>query len=129
MMADLGTDISCWPDMDPNGALVSGRTMLAQALARRLTTPRGSLFYDTHYGTDIRYFLNEGFTNEAQSRIAAAVEAECRKDERVATVKATVTFNPAAQSLAISIALSDAAGPFTLTLDVTKLTVDLLAVS
>jgi len=128
-MADLGTDISCWPDLDPNGVLVSGRTALAQALARRLTTPRGGLFYDTNYGTDLRLYLNEGMTRDAQSRVKAAVEAECRKDERVSSCAADVVFNAAAQSLRISIAVNPGDGPFSLVLDVTKLTLALLAVS
>jgi phage baseplate assembly protein W len=129
MAIDLGTDVSCFPDLDPLGTLVSGKTALAQAIARRLTTPRGGLFYDTNYGTDLRLYLNEGMTSEAQSRIKAAIESECRKDERVASATADVTFNAAAQSLAVSISLSIASGPFTLTLAVTQLTVALLTVT
>jgi phage baseplate assembly protein W len=125
-MATLGTDISCYPDLDAAETLVSGRTGLAQAIARRLTTPRGGLFYDGHYGTDLRSFLSEGFGPDTQARVAAAIEAECRKDERVAGVSADVTFNPAAQSMKISVSLNDGDGPFTLTLSVTALTVELL---
>jgi len=128
MAIDLGTDISCFPDLSPLGTLVTGNTGVAQALARRLTTPRGGLFYDTNYGTDLRLYLNEGMTQEAQSRIKAAVESECRKDERVSSCTADVTFNLAAQTLAVSIAFSTGAGPFSLTLSVTALTVSLLKV-
>jgi phage baseplate assembly protein W len=129
-MADvLGTDIGCYPDLDSSGALVSGRTMLAQALARRLTTPRGGLFYDTNYGTDLRLYLNEGMTNEAQSRIKAAVESECLKDERVSACSAEVSFSLQTQLLKVSISVDTKAGPFSLTLAVSSLTVDLLAVT
>jgi hypothetical protein len=89
----LGVDVSCYPDLDPLGTLVSGNTALAQAIARRLTTPRGGLFYDTNYGTDLRLYLNEGMTNEAQSRIKAAIESECAKDERVSRPPPTSSFN------------------------------------
>lgn len=129
MATDFGTDISCYPDLDPLGTLVSGNTALAQAIARRLTTPRGGLFYDTNYGTDLRLYLNEGMTNETQSRIKAAIESECRKDERVSSASAEVTFNFATQTLSVSISLVTASGPFTLTLDVTQLTVSLLTVT
>lgn len=129
MATDFGTDISCYPDLDPLGTLVSGNTALAQAIARRLITPRGGLFYDTNYGTDLRLYLNEGMTNEAQSRIKAAIEAECSKDERVSSVTADVTFNAPAKSLAISISLVGGNGPFSLTLAVTSLTVSLLMVT
>jgi len=128
-MADLGSDISCYPDMDSSGAIVSGRTCLAQALARRLTTPRGGLFYDTNYGTDVRLYLSEGMTKEAQSRIKAAIESECLKDERVSNCSAEVVFNPAAQTLKLTISVGTADGPFKLVADVSKLTLDLLAVT
>lgn len=128
-MADLGTDLNCYPDLDASGALVSGKTCLAQALARRLTTPRGGLFYDTNYGTDLRLYLNEGLTNEAKSRIKAAIESECVKDERVSSCTAEVTFTLQAQTLRISISIDTAAGPFSLVADVSKLTLDLLSVT
>jgi phage baseplate assembly protein W len=125
-MATLGTDISCYPDLDAAETLVSGRTALAQAIARRLTTGRGSLFYDGNYGTDLRSYLSEGFTSDGPGRVRAAIEAECRKDERVSGVTADVTFNSAAQSLKVSISLDTGEGPFSLTLSVTSLTLDLL---
>lgn len=125
-MATLGSDISCYPDLDAAETIVSGRTALAQAIARRLTTPRGALFYDGHYGTDLRLFLSEGFAQDTPARSAAAIEAECRKDERVSGAAAAVTFNAAAQSLKLSISLDTGDGPFTLTLSVTALTVALL---
>lgn len=129
MATDFGTDISCYPDLDPLGTLVSGNTALAQAIARRLITPRGSLFYDTNYGTDLRLYLNEGMTNEAQSRIKSAIEAECAKDERVSSVTADVVYSSAARTLAITITLVGGSGPFSLTLAVTSLTVSLLTVT
>ncbi len=124
----LGVDISCYPDLDPLGRLVSGKTALAQGLARRLTTPRGGLFYDTNYGTDLRLYLNEGMTKESQSRIKAAIESECLKDERVSSCTADVVFSLQAQTLKLSISVDTKDGPFKLVADVSKLTLDLLSV-
>ena len=42
-MSALGVDLYCISDLDPAGRTVSGNEALAQALARRLQTPRGSL--------------------------------------------------------------------------------------
>lgn len=125
----LGVDVACYPDLDAMGSLVSGKTMLGQAIARRLTTPRGALFYDTNYGTDLRLYISEGMTTEAQGRIKAAVESECLKDERVAGATATVGFSLQAQTLKISIALETKTGPFSLTIAVTSLTVSLLTLN
>jgi phage baseplate assembly protein W len=128
-MADYGTDIACYPDLDGFGSLATGRTAVAQALARRLTTPRGSLFYDTNYGTDLRLYLSESFTQEAQSRVKAAVEAECSKDDRVSSCTANVTFNAVARTLKLSITIDLGDGPFAMTVAVTSLTLALLSVT
>jgi hypothetical protein len=62
MATDFGTDISCYPDLDGSFGLVSGFTLIAQDLARRLETPRGGLFYDSNYGTDVRGWVNAAGT-------------------------------------------------------------------
>jgi len=128
-MADLGTDVSCWPDLDPGGALVSGKTCLAQALARRLTTPRGGLFYDTNYGTDVRLYLNEGIAGETLAKIKGDIAAECLKDERVSSCSVDAVFNAAAQTLKLSITVDTGEGPFVLVADASKLSLDLLSVT
>lgn len=131
-MADLGSDISCVTDIDPMLTSVDGREALGQAIARRLGTPRGGLFYDANYGTDLRSFLNAHVTAE---RVAQAVEAEALKDERVRSASARITFvdagSPGATaetlgSMEIELTLVDAAGPFVLTLLVGSVTVALL---
>lgn len=127
-MTDLGTDLSCFPDLDPAGNTVSGQTALAQAIARRLSTPRGGLFYDPAYGTDLRAFLNEGFTAQRAYGIQSAIETECAKDERVRSASAAVAFNVATQTLAVSVALTTADGPFKLILAVSQLSVAILTI-
>ena len=66
----LGVDLA-WPgnDIDAGGAYVSGVAALTQALLRRLTTPRGGLFYDPNYGTDIRAWVGETTTPDRVSTL------------------------------------------------------------
>lgn len=126
MATDYGTDISFYPDLDPSGALVSGNVALSQAIARRLTTPRGGLFYDSNYGTDVRAFVNEVVNVESLARMRSAIERECLQDERCQSCTATLVFNAQGQALTIHVAGETADGPFRFVLAVTALTVDLL---
>ena len=87
----MSTDITTFPDLDFH--LVSGRRALAEALARRLQTPRGSLFYAPDYGLDLREMLNMRVTQGDLFAWKAAVEQEIRRDERVLSVNADLTFD------------------------------------
>lgn len=120
----LGTSISCITDLDQNFALVSGRTALGQAVARRLITPRGRLLNDPDYGFDLRQYLNDDLGPGDPARIASGIEQEALKDERVLTASAQVTLM--AGVMTVAIALQDAAGPFTLVLAVSAVTVSIL---
>ena len=122
-MADFGTDISSLPDLDFR--LQSGHRNLAEAIARRLMTPRGGLFYDPTYGLDLRQYLNEAATEEVLYEIETLVAAECEKDPRIleATVKAGVT-RP--RTLTLNIELLTDSGPFKLVLAVNDVRVEVL---
>jgi hypothetical protein len=114
-VADLGSDFSGILDIDPALTVVSGPRCLAEALARRLTTPKGRLLGDPDYGHDLRQYLNAAIVDTAQ--IANAIEIECLKDERVQGVTASVTFDAATQTITanIIVKISDAESfPFTL---------------
>ena len=55
--ADINTPIDSatgLPDLDPYFRVVTGRTAVAQALLRRLVTPRGGLLGEPLYGLDVR---------------------------------------------------------------------------
>jgi len=85
----LGVDFACVDDLDANLSLVEGRTALAQSTARRIITPRGGLYYDPNYGTDIRGRLHRPFPAALTARL---VEQEALKDERVENAGASVEF-------------------------------------
>lgn len=124
----LGVDWKGLADLDPYGEEVAGFLCLGQALAHRLSTPRGGLFYDTSYGKDLRAYLEEGLTPERLAALPSEVSAECEKDERVESATAEVSFNTLTEKLTVKIRVVTAAGPFTLILDVSKLTVELLRI-
>lgn len=134
-MTTLGTDISTpvsdegLLDLDPTFALCTGRVQLAQAIGRRITTRRGTLGWigdDPDYGVDVRDFLGSDANAQSAFRVAAMVDAEVLRDERVLACKATATITDG--TLTLSLRLADADGPFRLVLAISALTVDLLKV-
>lgn len=125
--SDYGTDVLVFPGMDPDLNLSSGGRVLAEAIARRLTTPRGSLPFHEEYGLDVRSYLNETMTSDALYRLKTAIERECEADERVESASVALTFTPAAHRLAVRIELVTAQGPFRFTLSVSQVTVELLS--
>lgn len=128
-MADaFGSDISCVAGLDPNFTLTSGAACVAQAIARRLTTPRGGLFYDPNYGTDVREILAAKIDRRRLEDWRARIETEVRKDDRVASVSASLVYLPATGILTIRIDGTLGTGPFTLTLAVTDLSVEIIPV-
>lgn len=131
---DLGSDLSCVSDLDPHMGVVSGRTLLAQAIARRLQTPKGALLDDPNYGYDLVGQLNSDIAQGDLGRIAAAVTAECQKDQRVfsasvTVVAATIVVNNASLlGLKVTISLITGIGPFVLVIGVAGVTLTLLSI-
>ena len=110
---DFGTTLSCVFDIDAMGATVSGLTALAQALIRRITTPRGRLLSDPNYGYDIAGELEDDVTTQQVNAIAANVDAEFLKDQRVFSSVTTVTLQGDGQ-LDVASQVQSALGPFSL---------------
>ena len=109
--------------------IVTGPRVLAEAIARRLSTPRGGLFYDPTYGLDVRAWLNESLTPQRLFALRHAVEAEVEKDERVLSCSADLTFIAATKSLRLTLSIQTQDGPFALVLGVISLTVSILSIS
>ena len=124
---DAGTDVDCRSDPGKSFAIASGTANLGNALARRLTTPRGALLYDPGYGVDIRRYLNAGFTDAQLGQVKSEIAAEVSKDDRVQNPDVTVVADAARASLSITIISELAPGaPFAFVFRVDKLTVDFL---
>ncbi len=121
---DYGNDTECASDLTFSRTEVTGETMMAQAMLRRFTTPRGTLINSPDYGYDLRQFVKA--TTPAESIINGNVENEALKDERVADVTVQTLFNEEAERLEVTIVGFGSEGPFDLTIGISEVTVELL---
>lgn len=124
-----GVDMACVSDLDPMLRDQTGVMVYLEAIARRLQTPRGMLIGAPDYGLDIRGFLHGAVDLTRGPRlIAAKIEAECLKDERTTSCRASVRFLGAASNLTmeVDLDLDTSFGPFKLTLVASQVTVAIL---
>jgi phage baseplate assembly protein W len=121
----LGTDVV----IGKNVTLVTGFENLGLQLIRRLSTPRGALFYDPNYGDDIRLFLNKPITPSTIKQIEYVVKTQCEQDPRVDNADVSVTYNQSLLALVVTISITTFLGPFTLVISVSSLTIDMLTIS
>ena len=112
--SDLGSDFHCDTDIDANLSTVEGRRCLAEALARRLQTPKGMYFPDKHYGFDISEYVG---SSVPEAVIKHGIRKECLKDERVldASVELNTVQVAGQMVLAPEITVTDSQGTFTFT--------------
>lgn len=129
MSVDFGTDIACTTSIGSRFQLASGFINLANALVRRLITPRGTLDYAPDYGYDVRDWLNHDTGQASMFTLQAAIDAECQKDERVQSSSSTVVPTPSLGILAITISVITAAGPFKFVTNVSNANAVIVSVS
>ncbi len=116
----LGVDLRVTDDLDPAHQLESGIALLRHDLFHRITTPRGLNPDDPDYGIDVREeILHKGMTRFQLATIPRRIEAEIRKDERVAKVVATLAMT-GTYSARVTIRGTAAQGPFALVVDVAQ---------
>ena len=122
----FGSDFSALLDVDRNLTFLEGdkgeTRALLQAVVRRITMPRGALFYAPGDCIDIRDFVSDVIDPESA---AAQLENEIRKEERVDTVAVRITADGETWIVDISITASTGKA-YALTLSVTKITVAIL---
>lgn len=122
---ELGSDIAGVTSIDYALSTVSGRRALAEAILRRLTTRRGALFYAQSYGYAVVELI--GSTVSA-SEIEQRVLEQVLLEEEVEDATCTVLFTDVGgtRSVSIEIKVTDADGPFDLTLTASELTISAL---
>jgi hypothetical protein len=125
---DYGTDISATTGLDPAFTLVTGTRALAEAAFRRLTTQRGSLFYAPDYGTDLREILLGKVDARRLEQWRVRIESELRKDDRIDTVTASLSYDPASGVCTVKVTGTGGVGPFQFTLSASAVSVELLPV-
>lgn len=123
---DFGSDSLVFPGVDGNFTLVKDGRVIAEALARRLSTPRGSLPFHPDYGLDLRSYLNEAVTADLLYRMKAAVELECEQDERIDGAKATITYAQSTMSMKVRVDVTTTTAALRFVLSVSQVSVDLL---
>jgi phage baseplate assembly protein W len=111
---DFGHDLSLAFDLDLGMSESDGLVTLAQALVRRLQCPQGGLIGDPNYGFDLLGEIDDDVTQADIARIAATVDAEFQKDERVLTSSTAAVF--ASGTLLAHSTVTTAGGPFKLVL-------------
>lgn len=126
MSVGFGRDTWCLDSLNP-GRYVTGRLLVAQAIYRRLTTPRGTLRGSDEaaaYGFDVSSYVG-AVGADAANTLPSQVVSEILKDDRV--LNATCTANAITDAsgetqvyLEIQVSLGDEGGDFTLTLSVTE---------
>ena len=133
MSTNYGRELSCTRTLK-TGRYVSGVTVVAEAIYRRLTTPRGMLLggeSEGNYGLDLMSLVGSADTKGSAASLPGRIENEGRKDERIETVKATVvrTVDGPSTTYTITIQATTALGPFSLQLLVSAVTVELVGVT
>jgi len=126
-MTDYGSDVSCVSDIASDGRTVSGFVVVGEAIARRLSTPRGRLIADPNYGFDLTQFINEDMSPRDIAGLQSGVVAECLKDERVSAADATATLDRSGV-LTLSVNLELSTESFTLVLAVSAVKVEIIRV-
>jgi hypothetical protein len=116
----FGSDLSCATDITSTARELSDDDPLivAQAVYRRLTTPRDGLVDDREYGLDLRTFLHRGLTTAQLRSVEGQIRNEICKDDRVETVSVAVTHTDVG-SFSIAIRGETGAAPFSLVLALT----------
>lgn len=129
-MTEFGRDLSCMTGIT-TGRFVSGARLVAEAIYRRLTTPRGMLRGgedERNYGLDVCSLVGQSAAPAMLASIPGRIRAEVLKDERVERVEVRVLrlIDGPKVSLRISIRAITGAGPFELQLLATQVDVALL---
>lgn len=133
MAAGFGVEIYC-ADRMRTGRYVSGRLALAQAVYRRLTTPRGTLRDDLSYGIDLPGFVGRVATAIAIAALPGIIHAELLKDDRIADTAAEITAATNSNGLVtltieIRVVPVDETEEFTLTLAASSTNVEILGIA
>lgn len=103
---------------------VTGIDALVQSLFRRFETREGTIPWARGDGYRL---LDLILDNEPDPHaIRARCEAECRKDDRVETVQATVVWNRRTRELLVHIEGTSGLGPFKFVVQVQDVSVQLL---
>lgn len=126
MATNYGADIF-WPGDVPLIATITTDPfrVVGQRIVNRLSTPRGGLAViggDPNFGWDVRQYVLKRVSPASLGQAQIQVQAEVLKDEAVKSALVLFTYNGNG-TLTIQVDVTLAAGPLSLVLAVTALTV------
>ena len=132
-MISYGQDTWCLDALQP-GRYASGATLVAQALYRRLITPRGTLQggdLESVYGLDVSGYAGAVGYAAAVQALPGLVRAELLKDDRVSEVQVSALLVPMGAGLvnvqlALVCTLANEGEEFPLTLRVSDVDVSII---
>lgn len=132
MTTSFGRDTSC-TDSLRTGRFASGVRLVAEACYRRLTTPRGKLRggeEEANYGFDLNDLVGSTASTSDEAALPGKIESELAKDPRVESVAVTVlaTRTGPATTFQIAVEVVTGAGPFTLNIGISEVSVELLGI-
>lgn len=103
------------------------RIALIEAIVRRLTTPRGGLFYRPDYGFDVRALVADVITrSQAETMIQAEILAEERVQDATVSIVESGPSNGRTWKISIVVQAYEQTESFAFTLAVDAVTVTLL---
>ena len=130
---EQGVDTYCLDSLVP-GRLVRGIELVAQRLYHRLITPPGTLRGgedEADFGMDLAGYIGSIEPASAAAVLPARIENELRKDPAVydVTVIANRVERAGSVSWDLNVSVTTVAGPLTLIMNASDVTVALLGVS
>lgn len=115
------------PDLDSGFTEATGIDVLLQRLVRRISTPHGSVAGCPNDCIDVRNYCGAGLSNADAQAAQAQIATELERDQAVLPgVSVRMQYNAATRGLTITIRGSSTLGPFSMTLAVGEVTVELL---
>ena len=133
MSVDYGRDVSCTTSLK-TGRFATGVRLVAEACYRRLTTPRGMLRggeEEASYGYDLSELIGATNAKTVIASLPGRIRSELLKDQRIELVEVDVLTakDGPGLTLEITIRCETGAGPFSLQLLASAVTVELLGIT
>jgi hypothetical protein len=128
-----GRDLSCLPNAD--GILdltdtmqeATGNDVLIQSIIRRHLTIKSSDIASPNDGIDVRVYIKAGLTQQDLSTLASVVQQELIRDQRILpSTTVSASYNTETLVLTFKELIQTASGPFSLTLAIGQVTVDVI---
>jgi len=128
---NFGLGWSCTTQLTMPSIMVTGFRIVAEAVIRRWSCPRGGLIEDPNYGFDLTDSIGDDLGQDDLARLSQGAAEEAKKDERVRECYVTmgvITTGDGDPVLSVQATIETADGPFTLVAAVSSVTVTLLQV-